>query len=138
MLVTIQNMMLLFSPGRRCPCPCSDAVLRSCEEALAGMILPFSGGRGGGGGWGGGGVGGWGPGTREPIDTHTHTQSTTPVLAYSVAFQTDRCKPSGAGEDSLSLSRAPIRTSLGTFDAESWHIPTWGFPKIGDLSNLVP
>ena len=39
MLVTIQNMMLLFSPGKRCPCPCSDAVLRSCEEALAGIIL---------------------------------------------------------------------------------------------------
>ena len=31
--------MLLFSPGKRCPCPCSDAVLRSCEEALAGIIL---------------------------------------------------------------------------------------------------
>ena len=40
MLVTIQNMMLLFSPCKRCPCPCSDAVLRSsCEEALAGIIL---------------------------------------------------------------------------------------------------
>ena len=38
-LVTIQNMMLLFSPCKRCPCPCSDAVLRSCEEALAGIIL---------------------------------------------------------------------------------------------------
>ena len=34
-----QNMMLLFSPCKRCPCPCSDAVLRSCEEALAGIIL---------------------------------------------------------------------------------------------------
>ena len=33
------NMMLLFSPCKRCPCPCSDAVLRSCEEALAGIIL---------------------------------------------------------------------------------------------------
>ena len=32
-------MMLLFSPCKRCPCPCSDAVLRSCEEALAGIIL---------------------------------------------------------------------------------------------------
>ena len=31
--------MLLFSPCKRCPCPCSDAVLRSCEEALAGIIL---------------------------------------------------------------------------------------------------
>ena len=39
MLVTIQNLMLLFSPCKRCPCPCSDAVLRSCEEALAGIIL---------------------------------------------------------------------------------------------------
>ena len=39
MLVTKQNMMLLFSPCKRCPCPCSDAVLRSCEEALAGIIL---------------------------------------------------------------------------------------------------
>ena len=38
-LVTIQNMMLLFSPCKRCPCPFSDAVLRSCEEALAGIIL---------------------------------------------------------------------------------------------------
>ena len=34
-----KNMMLLFSPCKRCPCPCSDAVLRSCEEALAGIIL---------------------------------------------------------------------------------------------------
>ena len=33
------NMMLLFSPCKRCSCPCSDAVLRSCEEALAGIIL---------------------------------------------------------------------------------------------------
>ena len=32
-------MMLLFSPCKRCPCPGSDAVLRSCEEALAGIIL---------------------------------------------------------------------------------------------------
>ena len=39
MLVTIQNMMLHFSPGKRCPCPCSDTVLRSCQEALAGIIL---------------------------------------------------------------------------------------------------
>ena len=31
--------MLLFSPCKRCPCPCSDAVLRSCGEALAGIIL---------------------------------------------------------------------------------------------------
>ena len=31
--------MLLFSPCKRCPCPCSDVVLRSCEEALAGIIL---------------------------------------------------------------------------------------------------
>ena len=28
----------LFS-CKRCPCPCSDAVLRSCEEAVAGIIL---------------------------------------------------------------------------------------------------
>ena len=42
-LVTVQNMMLLFSPCKRCPCPCSDAVLRSCEEALAGIVLPPSG-----------------------------------------------------------------------------------------------
>ena len=32
-------MMLLFSPCKRCPCPCFDVVLRSCEEALAGIIL---------------------------------------------------------------------------------------------------
>ena len=32
-------MMLPFSPRKRWPCPCSDAVLRSCEEALAGIIL---------------------------------------------------------------------------------------------------
>ena len=38
-LVTIQKKMLLFSPCKRCHCPCSDAVLRSCEEALAGIIL---------------------------------------------------------------------------------------------------
>ena len=30
-----KNMMLRFSPCKRCPCLCSDAVLRSCEEALA-------------------------------------------------------------------------------------------------------
>ena len=73
--------MLLFSPCKRCPCPCSDAVLRSCEEALAGIVLhrppsglrgfvlvdrweqgrlggPRGAGRGGGGGYYGGG-GGW-------------------------------------------------------------------------------
>ena len=90
----MQNMMLLFSPCKRCPCPCSDAVLRSCEEALAGIILhrppslwfawvrsgcpalllagaarprPGAGDREGGGGdtMGVGGV--WGPGTREHI-----------------------------------------------------------------------
>ena len=32
-------MMLLFSPCKRCPCPCSDEVLRFCEEVLAGIIL---------------------------------------------------------------------------------------------------
>ena len=34
-------MMLLFSPCKRCPCPCSEdgCVLRSCEESLAGIIL---------------------------------------------------------------------------------------------------
>ena len=78
-------MMLLFSPCKRCPCPCSDAVLRSCEEALAGIILHPSlwfawvrfrlcgtagsrGGSGGGGpgaGRGGGGVGF--PWTREHV-----------------------------------------------------------------------
>ena len=31
--------MLLFSPCKRCPCPCSDEVLRFCEEVLAGIIL---------------------------------------------------------------------------------------------------
>ena len=80
MLVTI--MMLLFPPCRRCPCLCSDAVLCSCEEALAGIILhrppslwfargtagsrggPGARGRGPGGGGGdtkGGGGGGGGP-----------------------------------------------------------------------------
>ena len=84
-------MMLLFSPCKRCPCPCSDAVLRSCEEALAGIIVlppsslrefvpvvrdrweqgrpgvPGAGGQGGGDTMGGGGV--WGPGTREHISS---------------------------------------------------------------------
>ena len=79
----------LFSLASGAPCPCSDAVLRSCEEALAGIILhrppslwfawvrsgcpgPLGAGaargRGPGTGipWGGGG-GVWGPGTREHI-----------------------------------------------------------------------
>ena len=63
-----QNLMLLVSPGKRCPCPCSDAVLRSCEEALPGIPSPssslflvsvwfrFARGRGGGGGWGPGSI----------------------------------------------------------------------------------
>ena len=46
-----KNVMLLFSPCKRCPFPCSDAVLR-CEEALARNIHR-----------------GWGPGTREHICT---------------------------------------------------------------------
>ena len=76
-------MMLLFSPGKRCGCPCSDAVLRSCEAALAGTILHrppslwFAWVRSGCAGplgagaaraqWPGPGGGGipWGPGTRE-------------------------------------------------------------------------
>ena len=79
------NMMLLFSLCKRCPCPCSDAVLRSCEEALAGIILhrplplvcvgPLCGsvgsrgghgGRGPGAGRGGGDTMGGGVGARDP------------------------------------------------------------------------
>ena len=87
MLVTIQNVMLLFSPCKTVPRPCSDAVLRSCEEALAGIILhrppslwfawvrsgcagPLAGSRGGlrkGGGGDTMGGGGWRPGTRDHI-----------------------------------------------------------------------
>ena len=83
-------MMLLFSPCKRCAL--SDFCLRSCEEALAGIILhrppslwfawvrsgcpgpPGAGaarGRGPGTGKGGGGgdtMGGGGPGTREHIE----------------------------------------------------------------------
>ena len=72
-------MMLLFSPCKRCPCPCSDAVLRSCEEALAGS-LPLvcvgsfglrgtagsTGGRGPGTPGGGGGYHGGSVGARDP------------------------------------------------------------------------
>ena len=100
-------MMLLFSPCKRCRCPCSDAVLRSCEEALAGIILrPPSlwfawvrsgcwlkagaarrpGGRRPGGGipWVGGGGGGGGPGP-ETIHTCMHTQTQTTMLrTYSL------------------------------------------------------
>ena len=47
-------MMLLFSPGKRCPCPCSDAVLCSCEEALVGIMVCVGLFRGPGGGGGGG------------------------------------------------------------------------------------
>ena len=68
------NMMLLVSPCQLCPCPCSDAVLRSCEEALARIILYrppslwFAWVRSGcAGPLGAGGGGGWGPGTREHI-----------------------------------------------------------------------
>ena len=82
-----QNLMLLVSPGKRCACPCSDAVLRSCEEALAGagIILhrppffwfPFASGlcgtAGSRGGPRGRGGGGWGPGTREHIYIYIHT-----------------------------------------------------------------
>ena len=80
-------MMLLFSPCKRCPCPCSDAVLRSCEEALAGIILhrppslffawvrsgcpglQGAGSPGRGRRRQGGSMGGarWGPGTREHV-----------------------------------------------------------------------
>ena len=70
-LVSSNVVMLLFSPCKRCPCPCSDAVLRSCEEALAGMgsfrLSGTAGSRGrpgrgpGGGGYHGGGGGGPGP-----------------------------------------------------------------------------
>ena len=45
-LVTIQNMMLLFSPCKRCPCPCSDAVLRSCEAGGGGDTMGKGGGVG--------------------------------------------------------------------------------------------
>ena len=88
-------MMLLFSPCKRCPCPCCDAVLRSCEEALAGIILhrlPPSGLRGfvpvvrdrpcsprePGAGTGGGGAyhGGAGGGGTESI----YTSSDDPML----------------------------------------------------------
>ena len=51
-------MMLLFSPGKRCPCPCSDAVLCSCEEALVGIMVCVGLFRGPGGG---------GVGARDPM-----------------------------------------------------------------------
>ena len=96
-------MMLLFSPCKRCRCPCSDAVLRSCEEALAGIILRppslwFAWVRsgcwlkagaargpqaGGGDTMGGGGGGGWRPGTRDHTCMHTQTQ-TTMLRTYSL------------------------------------------------------
>ena len=77
------------APGKRCPCPCSDAVLRSCEEASQSpsSSLPLvcvcsfrlcgtAGSRGGPGAGrrapgGGGGGGGGGPGP-ESINTHTY------------------------------------------------------------------
>ena len=71
-LVSSNVVMLLFSPCKRCPCPCSDAVLRSCEEALAGMgSFRLSGtagsrGRPGRGPGGGGYHGGGGVGARDP------------------------------------------------------------------------
>ena len=101
MLVSIQNMMLFFSPCKRCPCPCSDAVLRSCEEALAGIILhrppslwiawvrsgcagPVRAGVQGRAGRGGGGYhgGGGGPGTREHIYIYIYTHLNTCVCMY--------------------------------------------------------
>ena len=102
-LVTIQNMMLLFSPCKRCPCPCSDAVLRSCEEALAGIILhrppslwfvwvrsgcagPLGAGAARGPGAGRGG-GGWGPGTREHIYIHMYRDIyTQPFIQFISIF----------------------------------------------------
>ena len=83
MLVTIQNMKLLFSPCKQC-CACPDAVLRSFEEALAGIILhrPPSlwfawvcsadglGARGPGGGGGGGYH--WGGGGPPRAYMHAH------------------------------------------------------------------
>ena len=80
--------MLRFSPGKRCPCPCSDAVLRSCEEALAGIILDRppslwfawvgSGcagalGAGAARGPGAGGRGGGGGGGQGPVSINVHT-----------------------------------------------------------------
>ena len=95
----MQNMMLIFSPCKRCPCPCSDAVLRSCEEALAGIILhrppslwfawvrsgcPGLLGAGAARGRGPGTIGGGGRDPRADIHafiqthtTHTHTHTHT-------------------------------------------------------------
>ena len=79
--------MLLFSPCKRC-CPCSDAVLRSCEEALAGIILhrpPSLGfawvGSGCAGPLGAGaarGPGGRGPGGGGALDPRAHRRVAPP------------------------------------------------------------
>ena len=79
---SIQNMMLLLSPCKRCPCPCSDAVLRKkhwlgsfsslwfawVRSGCAGPLgagRPGGRGPGEGGGYHRGGGGGWVPGTRQ-------------------------------------------------------------------------
>ena len=102
-------MMLLLSPCKRCPCPCSDAVLRSCAEALAGIILHrppsrwFAWVRSGCAGplgegaareaEAGGGGGGWGPGTREHIYIYTHTYIDMYMFtgAYNIYTYTTLC-----------------------------------------------
>ena len=45
----LENLMLPFSPCKWCPCPCSDAVLRSVKKRWLGsfsIVLPPSGLRG--------------------------------------------------------------------------------------------
>ena len=94
MLVSRYHTKLLFSPCKRCPCPCSDAVHSPSSLPLvcAGCAGPLGagavrgpgggregGGRGGGGGGGGGGGyhgGGGGVGARDPraYITPDHTQ----------------------------------------------------------------
>ena len=118
-----KNMMLLFSRCKRCPCPCSDAVLGSCEEALAGTSLhrPPSlwfwgsffrlpvrlcgslgvGGRGlgGGGGWGGRGGREWGPGSRQPkkkgVFFGLHVSAKACLLPQGLNFQQKASKACG-------------------------------------------
>ena len=99
-LVTIHNMMLLFSPCKRCPCPCSDAVLRSVKKHWLGsfsVVLPPTGfcgfvpgttasrggpgaGSRGRGGWGT--IGGGGGGPRE----HTYIYIYVCIYIYTYIY----------------------------------------------------
>ena len=96
-------LMLLFSPCKRCPCPCSDAVLRSCEEALAGIILHrppslwFAWVRSGCAGPLGAGAA-RGPGARDPR-AYVYIYIYIPILAFQVkacGWCTNGCGSPGA------------------------------------------